>query len=46
MNTTTSTERPGLVAWRNRRMFESAARKPANKARYSRKTKYPKGSNP
>ena len=33
-------ERPELAAWRQRRMMESAARKPQNKARYTRKSKY------
>ena len=35
-----NTERPELTAWRRRRAMESAARKPVNKARYSRKAKH------
>jgi len=34
---TETRERPALVAWRNRRMFEAAARKPRNRAKYTRK---------
>lgn len=33
------TDRPELVAWRQRRMSEASARKPRNKAKYSRKGK-------
>ena len=32
-------ERPGLVAWRNRRMFEAAARRRRNRSKYTRKDK-------
>lgn len=38
-------ERVDLVKWRQRRMFESAARKPRNKAKYNRKTKHRKNMN-
>lgn len=33
-------DRPELVAWRKRRVFESAARKPRNRKRVQRKSKH------
>lgn len=38
-------ERADLAKWRQRRMFESAARKPHNKSKYTRKTKHRKNTN-